>query len=334
MAKIVEFKNIGGPEQLQLCDRDLAPPAPNEVQVEIAAVGLNRAELLFLAGEYLILPKLPARIGLEASGLIRSLGENVDGFSIGQAVSIIPNLDPSVYGVLGEAVNVPAAALQPKPASVSFIDAAAFWMAYPTAWGGLVQAGGLKARAEQTVVIPAASSSVGIAAIQIAKNYGATVIATTRTARKVDAIRNVGADAVIVTDEEDLVERVSVITDGKGFDIAFDPVGGNFLEMLAAVARREAVIVEYGLLSGEIATLPFFSMLRKGLTVKSFHLSFDLFQHPERFRVATDHLLPRLQNGTYIPAIEKIYCLENSQEAYRHLASNRQFGKIAIEVAI
>ena len=200
MAKVIEFERTGGPEQLNLIEHPIAAPAPHEVQVEIKAAGLNRVELLFLAGEYLVQPNPPARIGFEASGVIRALGKNVDGFSVGQAVSVTPNLDPTLYGVLGEVANVPVTTLQPKPDGISFIDAAAFWMAYPTAWGGLVQAGGLTANAGQTVLISAASSSVGIAAIQIAKTYGAKVIATTRTAEKVDAIRTVGTDYIIVTD--------------------------------------------------------------------------------------------------------------------------------------
>ncbi|PZD75160.1 Quinone oxidoreductase 1 [Acaryochloris thomasi RCC1774] len=332
MANIIEFKQTGGPEQLQIIERPITPPAPDEVQVAIKAAGLNRAELLFLAGQYLVQPSLPSRIGLEASGVIKAVGENVDQFSVGQAASITPNLDPTQYGVLGEVVNVPVAALQLKPESASFINAAAFWMAYPTAWGGLVQTGGLTANVGQNVLISAASSSVGIAAIQIAKAYGANVIATTRTAAKVDAIRSVGPDHIVVTDEEDLVERVQAITNSEGFDIAFDPVGGPFVEALATAAGREAIIVEYGLLSGEQAPLPFFTMVGKGLSIKAFHLVFDLLQHPDRLKIAIEHLLPRLEDGTYAPVIDQIYPLEKFQEAYQRLASNQQFGKVVIEV--
>lgn len=331
MVKVVEFEQIGGPEQLNLVEREISPPAAHEVQLEIKAAGLNRAELTFLGGQYLIQPKLPANIGVEASGIIRDLGKAVTHFSVGQAVSVTPNLDPSLYGVLGEVVNLPAVALQPKPDSRSFIDAATFWMAYPTAWGGLVQAGGLKADAGQTVLISAASSSVGIAAIQIAKAYGATVIATTRTAQKVKAIHSVGPDHIIVTNDEDLTERVEEITGGKGFDIAFDPVSGTFVEMLASAAGREAVIVEYGLLSGEMAPLPLLMMFNKGLSIKAFHLAFDLLQHPDRLKLASAHLLPRFENGTYLPIIDQSYPLSQVQDAYMRLASNNQFGKIVIQ---
>jgi len=334
MAKIVEFSQMGGPEKLTLVERSIAAPAANEAQVDIRAAGLNRAELLFLAGDYLTQPKLPSRIGFEASGIIRALGENVTDFTVGQAVSITPNFDPSLHGVLGELTNVPAVALKPKPDGISFVDAAGFWMAYPTAWGGLVHAGGLMANAGQTVLISAASSSVGLAAIQIAKAYGAEVIATTRSLAKVDVIRAIGPDHMIVTDEENWVERVQAITQGKGVDIAFDPVGGPFVERLATAAGREATIVEYGLLSGKMATLPFFTMIGKGLTIKTFHLAFDLLQHPDRLKTATEHLLPRLEDGTYKPIVDEIYSLEQVQDAYTRLASNQQFGKVMIEVEI
>lgn len=333
MASIIEFKQTGGPEQLQIVDRPVAAPAPDEVQIAIKAAGLNRAELLFLAGQYLVQPTLPSPIGLEASGIIQAVGETVEQFSVGQAVSITPNVDPTQYGALGEVINVPVTSLQPKPEGTSFINAAAFWMAYPTAWGGLVQTGGLTANSEQTVLISAASSSVGIAAIQIAKDHGANVIATTRTKAKVDAIRSVGPDHIVVTDDEDLVDRVQTITNSKGFDIAFDPIGGPFVETLATAAGREAIIVEYGLLSGEVATLPFFTMVGKGLSIRAFHLVLDLLQHPDRLKIAIAHLLPRLEDGSYTPIIDQTYPLEKVQEAYQRLASNQQFGKVVIKVA-
>ncbi|MFK8182414.1 MAG: zinc-dependent alcohol dehydrogenase family protein [Phormidesmis sp.] len=332
MVKVVEFQQVGGPEQLNIVERDVPAPAANEVMVEVKAAGLNRAELLFLGGQYLVQPNVPARIGVEASGIVLALGAAVKHFSVGQAVSIIPNLDPSLYGVIGEVVTVPAEALQPKPDERSFIEAATFWMAYPTAWGGLVQSGGLKADAGQTVLISAASSSVGIAAIQVAKAYGATVIATTRTTQKVNAIRSLDPDHIIVANDENLAERVLTITGGKGFDIAFDPVSGPFVERLANAAGREAVIVEYGLLSGEMAPLPLFTMLNKGLSITAFHLVLDLLQHPERLEQAIAHLLPRFKDGTYRPIIDRSYPLLRVQDAYARMASNQQFGKVAVHM--
>ena len=136
-----------------------------------------------------------------------------------------------------------------------------------------------------------------------------------------------------MTDTENLVEQVQLITNGNGFDIAFDPVGGPFVEVLAMAAGWDAVIVEYGLLAGELSPLPFFSMVMKGLSIKAFRLSFDLLQHPDRLNVATDHLLPRSKDGTYTPIIDQTYPLDQVRDAYKYLASNRQFGKLVIDIA-
>ena len=331
---MIEFETTGGPEQLQWVERIVTAPRSNEVQVEVKATGLNRAELMYLSGQYLVAPPSPSKIGLEGSGIVTAVGSAVSQVKIGDDVSITPNLAPDEYGVLGQIVNVPVGALQPKPADLSFRDAAAFWMAYPTAWGGLVQAGGLRDDAGQTVVVSAASSSVGIAAIQIARAYGATVIATTRTQEKVDRIQAIGPDHIIVTDEEDLVARVAEITNGKGFDIAFDPVAGPFIEQLATCAGRDAMIVEYGLLSGEIPPLPFFAMIGKGVAIKTYHVVLDLLQQPQRFQKASDHLLPKLAEGIYHPVIDQVFTFDQARLAYERLASNQQFGKIVIDLTL
>lgn len=331
MTRVIEFSETGGPEQLHFVERDLSPPGEGEVQVDIRATGLNRAELMLLAGQYLVEPVLPAKIGMEGAGVIAAIGPGVTGWSVGDEVCITPNLAVESYGVLAETANVPAAALQPKPANVTFQDAAAFWMAYPTAYGGLVNAGGLRQGANQTVLITAASSSVGIAAIQVASAHGATCIATTRTRAKAEQIRAAGAHHVIATDEENLGERVLEMTEGRGFDIAFDPVAGGMVDSLAEAAGNGSTIVEYGILSGEVPQLPLFAMLFKGFNITAFHVVFHLLAKPDLFDTARRHLLPGWQNGQYRPVIDKVFSFDDAPQAYAYLASNDQFGKVVIE---
>lgn len=334
MSKIIIFEKIGDPKILTLVDHAVPAPGPDEVQIEVQYAGLNRAELLFMTGQYLLQPTLPSKVGVEASGLITQLGEGIDDVSIGDAVSVFPTIDIRRYGLVGEIANVPRWALIPKPPTISFEAAAAFWMAYGTAWGGLVQEGGLAAGLSQIVIISAASSSVGLAAIDIAKSIGSTVIATTRTRDKAEVIKSCGADHVVVTDEQDLVERVHSITGGHGFDIAFDPINGPFVELLAKAAAKDAVIVEYGGLSGETATLPFFSMISNGLAIRTFHLGFDLSDHAVRFDRAKAYLLPKLESGEFKPLIDKTFPLIDTRAAYERLASNEQIGKIMIDVCL
>lgn len=332
VAKVIEFTALGGPDQLKLVDREIRQPAANEVQLEVKATGLNRAELLFLGGDYLVQPNLPSKIGVEGAGIVVDAGANVSNFKPGDEVCVTPNFSPDQYGTLGASAIVPVGALQPKPANVSFVEAAAFWMAYPTAYGGLVYAGGLENNKQQTVVITAASSSVGIAAIQVAKAHGAVTIATTRSSVKADQLRAVGADWVVATEEENLPQRVHDITNGKGFDVAFDPVVGPMVDLLADCVGAGGRIVAYGFLSGQKGTLPVFQLMRTGASVTAFHVVRHFLGVPDRIAASREHLMANWADGNYKPIIDKTFKLEAAAEAYSHLASNNQFGKVVIEI--
>ncbi|MGR8949522.1 MAG: zinc-dependent alcohol dehydrogenase family protein [Gammaproteobacteria bacterium] len=330
MARIARFFEVGGPENIQIVDEEPPAPGSGEVVVNVKAAGLNRAEFLYLHGQYLVAPKLPSRIGVEGAGIIEAIGPDVDQWKVGDEVSITPNMSPAEYGVIGEFATVPVVALAPKSPDQSFEEAAAVWMAYPTAYGGLVVVGGLEQGADQTVVISAASSSVGLPAIQIAKAHGATVIATSRDNSKKDAIMAAGADHLIATSGEDFAARVMEITNGKGFNIAFDPVGGPFLSTLADGAAIEATIVEYGALSMSDTLFPLFPAIGKGLRVCGFHLVYNLFDHPERTQIALQHLNQKFADGTYKPVIDKVFPLQEVTQAYEHMAANKQIGKIIV----
>ncbi|MGR8918445.1 MAG: zinc-dependent alcohol dehydrogenase family protein [Gammaproteobacteria bacterium] len=331
MAKIARFFEIGGPDKLQIVDEDPGEPGPGEILVKVHTAGLNRAEWLYSHGQYLVEPQLPSRIGVEGAGVVEAVGPDVEAFKAGDEVSITPNMSPDAYGVIGEYAVVPEEAVVPKSPDVSFEAAAAIWMAYPTAYGGLVEVGGLRQGSGQTVVISAASSSVGLPAIQIAKAHGATVIATSRGTSKKDAILAAGADHLIATGEEDFAARVMELTRGRGFDIAFDPVAGPFLETLAAGAAVEGTIVEYGALSLTDTPFPLFPAIGKGLRVCGFHLVYNLFDHPDRTERALEHLGDNLANGTYRPVIDKVFPLEQVADAYRHMEAGNQVGKIIVD---
>ena len=206
MARVVRFHEVGGPEVLKIEQVDVPPPGKGEVQIAVKALGLNRAESMFRRGQYVEEPKLPARDGYEAAGTVAAVGEGVQGFKVGDAVSTIPAFSLNQYGVYGDLVNVPAYAVAHHPASLSWEQAASIWMQYLTAYGALTEVAGLKAG--EAVVIPAASSSVGLASIQIANQVGAIPIALTRGGSKRQALRDAGAAHVIATDEQDLVQEV------------------------------------------------------------------------------------------------------------------------------
>ena len=182
MARIVRFHQYGDPSVLKIEDLDVTPPAADEVQIEVKSIGLNRAEVMFRRHAFFQEAQFPSRLGYEAAGIVKTVGTSVTGFKKGDAVSLIPPPDIARWGTYGELANLPARNLVKHPENISFEAAAASWLQYVTAWGALIEQA--KLSTGDFVIVTAASSSVGIAAIQIAKAVGATIIATTRTGQK------------------------------------------------------------------------------------------------------------------------------------------------------
>jgi len=206
MPRVVRFHKFGGPEVLKLETLDVRAPGEDEVRIKVQALGLNRAEIVFREGKYLERDvDFPSQIGYEASGIVEAIGSIVSSCKVGDKVSTIPSFSMAKYGVYGDTAIVPASAVAHYPENLSIFEATAIWMQYLTAYGALIEFG--QTKTADHVLITAASSSVGFAAIQTVKEIGATSIATTRSAAKKQALLDAGADHVIVTDEEDLERR-------------------------------------------------------------------------------------------------------------------------------
>jgi len=326
--KIVRFHKIGGPEVLQFDELPLPEPAQGEVRLRVKAIGLNRAEIMFRNAQYLETPVLPAKNGYEASGIVEAVGPGVDPSWIGKTASTVPGFfHLNTHGVYGEVAVVPVAAVAEYPANLSFVEGAAIWMQYLTAYGGLIMLGHLSKG--DFVLITAASSSVGVAAIEIAKAEGAISIAVTRTAAKKTHLLKLGAAHVIVTDEEDLVDRVNEITSGKGARIAFDPIGGKILESLAAAAATKGIIFEYGALAPEPTPYPLFTALSKFLTIRAYTL-FEVAANPAEYAKANKYIYDHLAAGNFKPIIDKTFPFSEIAAAHRYLESNAQIGKIVV----
>ncbi len=329
MPTIVRFHQLGGPENLKLEQLPTQAPGKGEVRLKVKAAGLNRAESLFYRGQYLEQAQLPSRLGYEAAGVVGAVGEGVDDKWLGKPVATIPSFSMSLYGTLGEEAVVPVEALGEYPANLTATQAAAIWMQYLTAYGALVHLGGLKAG--DFVSIPAASSSVGLAAIQIVRDAGATSIAVTRTEAKRAELLSLGASHVIASAEEDYVARVQEITEGKGARLTFDPVAGPFVEKLAAAAAPGGTLFIYGALSLAPTPFPLFTALGKGLIVRGYTL-FEIRRDPKVLEVAKRYIFDRLADGRFMPKIARTFPFAQTVEAYRYLESNQQVGKVVITV--
>jgi NADPH:quinone reductase-like Zn-dependent oxidoreductase len=283
---------------------------------------------MFRSGQYVETPEFPSLIGYEAAGVIEEVGPDVKGLKTGDRAASIPGFSMVRYGAYGDSVVLPSAVMVKSPENLSSIEAAACWMQYCTAYM-LVEFAGMNR--EDTVLITAAASSVGQAAIQIANAVGATPIATTRNADKVQALLDAGASAVINTKETNLVEEVRRLTNGKGANIIFDPVVGPQLEALCEAAAPAAHIFVYGLLDPRPVPFPLIAALTKDITFYAYKLSL-ITGNPERLQRVETWILERLKSGALKPTIARSFPFNQMVEAHRYMESNEQIGKIVISV--
>jgi NADPH:quinone reductase-like Zn-dependent oxidoreductase len=314
---------------LKIEDVEVPPPGPAEVAVAIKAIGINRAESMFRSGPYIEDPIFPARLGYEGAGVVTAVGSQVTGFAPGDSVSVIPPPSITRWGSYGETATFPAEVVVKHPASLSWIEAAAIWMQYVTAYGALVEIANL--RKGEFALITAASSSVGLAAIQIANAVGAIPIAVTRTSAKAAALVGAGARHVIASEKEDLASLANEITKGIGVRVALDPIAGPGLEDIANAMAPSGIVLEYGALSSEPTPFPLFPFLSKTLRLHAFQYK-EIVRDDAALERAKEFILAGLAAGKLQPIIDRVFPFERIVDAHRYLESNQQFGKIVVTV--
>jgi NADPH:quinone reductase-like Zn-dependent oxidoreductase len=329
MSRIVRIHEYGDASVLKIEDIVVPAPAADEVQIAVKAIGINRAEVMFRNHAYLQEATFPSRLGYEAAGVVVAVGSSVTEFVKGDAVSVVPALDIARWGTYGEIANVPARLAVKHPTALSFEEASAVWMQYVTAWGALVEQA--KLSKGDFVIVTAASSSVGLAAFQIARMVGATVIATTRTSAKRQALLDAGAHHVVATEEEDLVAKAMEITGGVGARVVFDPVGGPSFEPLTASMASGGILLEYGALSPEPTPFPLFTVLGKCLTLKGYLYS-EVVSDDAILGRAKAFIVEGLESGALKPQIARTFAFDEIQDAHRFLESNQQIGKVVVTV--
>lgn len=330
MPRAVRFHEVGGPEVLRLEQVPLAEPGLGEVRLQVEAFGLNNSELQYRRGEYpLAKAACPSRLGKEAVGVIEAVGPGVTGMKVGDRVTTIPCFEMSRYGVYGDNAVVPAGALAPCPAQVSLVEAAAIWQQYLTVYGPFVEYE-LVGKGD-VVLVTAATSSVGHAAIQVSRLLGAVPIATTRSPAKRAALLERGAAHVVVTTDEDLVTRVQALTGGRGADFVFDPIGGPSLEALTEATAPGATIVLYGALDRAPTPLPLVTVLRKALSLRGYTM-WEILNDSARLARGKAFVFEQLETARLRPVIDRTFRLEEIVEAHRYMESSRQNGKVVVIV--
>jgi NADPH:quinone reductase-like Zn-dependent oxidoreductase len=314
MTRSVRIHAFGDADVLRIEDIVTGEPGAGEVRLRVHAIGLNRAEVTLRSGRSLVKPALPSSIGLEAAGVIEVLGPDVSGFAVGDRVALVPAYGAAQYALYGEVSFAPARSLVAIPDHVSFSEAAATWMAYGTAWGGLAAIGTLAAG--QTVLNPAASSSVGLAAIQIANRVHARPIALTRTSTKADALLGHGAAAVVATAEQDVVAEVKRLTDDQGAHLVFDPVGGSAFPQLARATANGGTLILYGALATGPTVVPPFDIFARDLTIRGLALP-NLTRDDAQLAALKRFVSDGLADGTLRPTIARTFAFDQIADAHR-----------------
>jgi len=329
IAKTVRFHEFGGPEVLRFESLEVGEPGAGEVCVRIEAIGLNRAEAAFRSGHYLEKAQLPARIGYEAAGVVEAMGKGVSGLAVGEPVCVMPAFSMNKYGVYAERAIVPAFAVLKRPTGLSTNECAAIWMQYLTAYGAIVDICNIGSG--DAVVITAASSSVGIAAIQITNHLGGVSVAVTRTAAKEAALRKAGAAHVVVLERGAFEAEVLRITEGRGAKLAFDPIGGPIVASLAAAMAQRGMLILYGNLSGQAqnTVFPFVASITRGFSMRAY-VVFEIIHDPQRFEKARGFIDGGLTAGWLKPIIARTFPFSQIVEAHRYLEGNQQIGKVVV----
>lgn len=316
----------GGPEVLQV--REVPDPVakPDEVIIDVAAAGINRADLLQRQGNYPPPPGAPPYLGMECSGTISAVGEEVAGWSVGDQVCAL-----LAGGGYAERVAAPVGQLMHVPDGVSLVDAAALPETTCTVWSMVFGAHAGRLQPGERLLVHGGTSGIGTTAIQIARARGATVFTTAGTPRKVQFCRELGAEVAINYRDEIFDERVLEVTGGYGVDVVLDNMGASYLPRnLAALATGGRLIV-LGLQGGTKGELNLGMLLAKRATVHAAGLrGRPLAQKAEVVAETQAHVWPMIDAGTVRPIIDRVLTLDDAAEAHRLVESSEHIGKVLL----
>lgn len=316
-------ENPTGVDALRWTELPTPQPGAGEVLVEIRAASLNFPDLLIVQNKYQMKPALPFVPGSEFAGVVQALGEGVDRLRVGQHVACL-----SGTGGFGTHTIAKADLCMPLPDGFPFVDAAAFIMIYATSYHALLDRAALQAG--ETVLVLGAAGGVGTAAIQIAKAAGARVIAAASTDAKCALCKTLGADATINYQSQNLREAIKALTDGKGPDVVYDPVGGDFAEpVFRSIAWRGRYLV-VGFAAGPIPSLPLNLALLKGASVVGVFWGDFARREPKANAAMMQMLAAWYAAGKIKPVIDRTMPMAQLKAAYAHMGSRGVMGKLVM----
>lgn len=314
-------EEYGSAELLVIAEWELPELKSDEVCIDVRAAGINFPDSLMIAGKYQVKPPLPFVPGGECAGVISAVGDKVKDFKVGDRVIAMPGM-----AAFAEKVNVKEHLLVPMPDKLSFEQAAGFCITYATSYYALKQRAAIKEG--ETLVVLGAAGGVGVTAIQLGKAMGARVIACASTDKKLEFCKMVGADELINYSTENLKERIKELTNGRGADVIFDPVGGDFTEEAYRSIAWSGRYLVIGFASGDIPRLPMNLPLLKAGDIMGIFWGSWAQRDPEANLRNFAELLQMVEEGKLNPLTTEIYPFEEYVQAFAAITERRARGKV------
>ncbi len=321
--KVVRLHEYGDPEVLTLEEVPTPEPAPSEVLIKVMAVGVNYADTMRRRNEYLEPSPLPFTPEIEVAGTVEALGEGVTSPSVGASVFAV-----SGVGGYAQYITLPAAQVIPIPPQLDAVKAAAIFLQGMTAFLVLKQAGRLQSG--ETVLVQAAAGGVGIFAVQLAKHWGARVLAAASTPKKLELARSLGADVTIDYTQSDWAERVQAATDGEGVDLILEMVGGDVFEQSLNCLAPFGRMVVYGLASGRSVAIEPQRLLAANQSIVGFYIG-KYFSQPDLIQTSLGELMEAITSERLKLQISAVLPLSQAAEVHRLLESRQTIGKVVLQ---
>lgn len=322
--KAIVCSSYGPPENLSIQDIDQPVAAAGEAIVDVYAASLNFPDGLQIQGKYQFQPPMPFTPGSEIGGIVSSVGEGLTGISVGDRVMATPGL-----GGLAEQVAVKADALRKIPDGMDLKTAAGFAMTYTTSYHALKQRAQLKPG--ETLLVLGASGGVGLAAVELGKVMGAKVIAAASTDEKLDFISQFNPDATINYGDGELKEKVKELTDGRGADVIYDPVGGDLFDQSCRCINWNGRLLVVGFTSGRIPEYKANLALLKGSSMVGVFLGRFRKEEPAEYETNFAELLAMYSDGKLKPMVTQSFAMEDYVAAFNVFTQRKVMGKVTLE---
>ena len=316
-------REYGTPESMKVEDWDDPVPGASEIVFDVKAAGLNFADVLMIAGQYQVKTEPPFIAGNEAAGVVSAVGENVTHFKVGDQI-----IGALRGGAFAEKSAVAEDSAIPLPDTMTFEQGAAYSVAYGTSYHALKQ--GANLQPGETVLVLGAAGGVGYAAVDIAKAMGARVIAAASSDRKLAFARDAGADETVNYAEQPLKDSVKALTDGKGADVIYDPVGGDLAEQALRACAWHGRYLVVGFASGDIPRLPINLTLLKEASIVGVWYGTWAEKHPDQFAKNVGELERMVDAGQLRPTYSEAFTLDNFVDAFRVITERRVLGKVVL----